>query len=87
MYILLSDHPYFVAVQYHPEYISRPMKPAPPYFGLLLASCGKLQSYLSRGCRLSPRSRISESDTSGDEEELVAELARLNSKTNASDSS
>lgn len=49
------DHPYFVGVQYHPEFTSRPIKPSPPYFGLLLASAGKLQSYLQKGCRLSPR--------------------------------
>lgn len=52
---LSSDHPYFVGVQYHPEFTSRPIKPSPPYLGLLLASAGKLQSYLQKGCRLSPR--------------------------------
>jgi hypothetical protein len=51
----LDDHPYFVATQYHPEYLSRPLKPSPPFFGLILASVGKLHSYVSRGCRLSPR--------------------------------
>ena len=30
-------HPYYVAVQYHPEYISRPLSPSPPYLGLILA--------------------------------------------------
>lgn len=49
------DHPYFVGVQYHPEFTSRPIKPSPPYLGLLLASAGKLPSYLQKGCRLSPR--------------------------------
>ncbi len=29
------DHPYFVGVQYHPEYISRPLKPSAPYLGLI----------------------------------------------------
>ncbi|MGH0144013.1 UNVERIFIED_CONTAM: hypothetical protein FKN15_014167 [Acipenser sinensis] len=56
--IELDDQPYFVGVQYHPEFTSRPIKPSPPYFGLLLAAAGKLNSYLQRGCRLSP-SRIS----------------------------
>ena len=50
-----SDHPYFVGVQYHPEFTSRPIKPSPPYFGLLLAASGKLQGYLQKNCRLSPR--------------------------------
>uniref|UniRef100_A0A671WRY8 CTP synthase n=1 Tax=Sparus aurata TaxID=8175 RepID=A0A671WRY8_SPAAU len=53
--IELEDHCYFVGVQYHPEFTSRPIKPSPPYFGLLLAAAGKLQSYLNKGCRLSPR--------------------------------
>jgi len=30
-----KDHPYFVGVQYHPEYISRPLKPSAPYLGLI----------------------------------------------------
>lgn len=54
-YIIVPDHCYFVGVQYHPEFTSRPIKPSPPYFGLLLAAAGKLQSYLSKGCQLSPR--------------------------------
>jgi CTP synthase len=33
--IIFLDHPYFVAVQYHPEYISRPLKPSAPYLGLI----------------------------------------------------
>uniref|UniRef100_A0A3B4U3E4 CTP synthase n=1 Tax=Seriola dumerili TaxID=41447 RepID=A0A3B4U3E4_SERDU len=53
--IELEGHNYFVGVQYHPEFTSRPIKPSPPYFGLLLAAVGKLQSYLAKGCRLSPR--------------------------------
>lgn len=51
----VSDHPFFVGVQYHPEFLSRPIKPSPPYFGLLLASVGRLPHYLQKGCRLSPR--------------------------------
>jgi CTP synthase len=33
--IELENHPYFVGVQYHPEYISRPLKPSAPYLGLI----------------------------------------------------
>lgn len=54
-FMFVPDHCYFVGVQYHPEFTSRPIKPSPPYFGLLLAAAGKLQSYLSRGCHLSQR--------------------------------
>ncbi len=44
-----------MGVQYHPEYLTRPLCPSPPYLGLLLASSDKLQDWLSRGYRLSPR--------------------------------
>ena len=37
----MSDHPYFVGVQYHPEYLTRPLSPSPPYLGLLLACLGQ----------------------------------------------
>lgn len=60
----LEHHPYFVACQYHPEYLTRPLKPSPPYLGLILAACGKLDQYLSRGCRMSP----TDSPESSDEE-------------------
>ena len=32
-----SMHPFFVGVQYHPEYLTRPFKPSPPYKGLIQA--------------------------------------------------
>ncbi|KAG8223562.1 hypothetical protein J437_LFUL003026, partial [Ladona fulva] len=67
----LAGHPYFVATQFHPEYLSRPLSPSPPYLGLILASIGKLSSYISRGCRLSPRQHHSDEDFS-DEDNLVA---------------
>jgi CTP synthase len=34
----LSDHPYFVATQAHPEFKSRPMKPSPLFDGLIKAA-------------------------------------------------
>tara|TARA_B100000989_G_scaffold138308_1_gene102831 strand:+ start:1408 stop:3030 length:1623 start_codon:yes stop_codon:yes gene_type:complete len=37
----LNDHPYYVGVQYHPEFKSRPEKPSPPFLGLLLAADGQ----------------------------------------------
>ncbi|WAR06957.1 PYG1B-like protein [Mya arenaria] len=43
------------------KYISRPMKPSPPYFGFLLASSGKLQGFVNRGFRKSPNMEYSES--------------------------
>ncbi|KAF9203797.1 CTP synthase ura7 [Haplosporangium sp. Z 27] len=43
----LADHPYFVGVQYHPELLTRPLKPSPPFIGLILAATGNLEEYLS----------------------------------------
>lgn len=37
----LKGHPYFVGVQYHPEFLSRPLKPAPLFVGLLEASLSR----------------------------------------------
>jgi CTP synthase len=32
------DHPFFVGTQYHPEFLSRPLQPAPLFLGLLEAA-------------------------------------------------
>jgi CTP synthase len=45
----LPGHPYYVGVQYHPEFKSRPLQPSPPFHGLVLAATGQLQDYLSEG--------------------------------------
>ncbi|MFN8411841.1 MAG: gamma-glutamyl-gamma-aminobutyrate hydrolase family protein [Anaerolineales bacterium] len=37
----LADHPYMVASQFHPEFLSRPMKPHPLFMGLLKAAKDK----------------------------------------------
>ena len=34
----LEGHPYYVGVQYHPEFKSRPGRPSPPFLGLLMAA-------------------------------------------------
>lgn len=65
----IEGNHFFVGVQFHPEYISRPLKPSPPYLGLILASTGKLDEFLKRGGRLSPRTSISEDDE--DAQELI----------------
>jgi CTP synthase len=36
-----SIHPFFLGLQAHPEFKSRPLKPSPPFRGLILASAGK----------------------------------------------
>ncbi len=39
----LNDHPYYVGVQFHPEFKSRPGRPSPPFLGLLKAATGQLK--------------------------------------------
>ena len=34
----LAEHPYMVASQFHPEFLSRPMKPHPLFVGLMKAA-------------------------------------------------
>lgn len=38
----LRDHPWFVGVQFHPEYLSRVLRPSKPYLGFVAASAGVL---------------------------------------------
>ena len=64
----LANHPFYCAVQYHPEYISRPLAPSPPYLGLILASVGKLQSFLAHGLQSNTPTRTSSEAEESDEE-------------------
>ncbi|KAI6655120.1 CTP synthase 1-B-like [Oopsacas minuta] len=59
----LKGHYYFVGCQYHPEYLTRPLKPSPPYLGLILAATHKLSSYFAQGNRThSPSNSLQSSD-------------------------
>jgi CTP synthase len=40
--IELKDHPWYVGVQFHPEYLSRVLDPSRPYLGFVAASAGLL---------------------------------------------
>ncbi|XP_021281393.1 CTP synthase-like [Herrania umbratica] len=44
----LPGHPFYVGVQFHPEFKSRPGKPSAPFLGLILSARGQLEAYLSR---------------------------------------
>ncbi|KAE8454040.1 CTP synthase ura7 [Mollisiaceae sp. DMI_Dod_QoI] len=43
----LKDHPWFVGVQFHPEYLSKVLKPSRPYLGFLAASAGCLDQVMA----------------------------------------
>lgn len=45
----LADHPWFVGVQFHPEYLSRVLRPSKPYLGFVAASAGCLEAVLAKG--------------------------------------
>ncbi|PON72426.1 CTP synthase [Trema orientale] len=42
----LPNHPFYVGVQFHPEFKSRPRRPSPLFLGLILAATGKLETHL-----------------------------------------
>ncbi|CAI9266089.1 unnamed protein product [Lactuca saligna] len=42
----LPTHPFYVGVQFHPEYKSRPGKPSALFLGLVLAATGQLEAYV-----------------------------------------
>ena len=44
----LKDHPWFVGTQYHPEYLSRVLRPSKPYLGFVAASAGCLEEILAK---------------------------------------
>lgn len=43
----LRDHPWFVGVQYHPEYLSRVLRPSMPYLGFVAAAAGCLDRVMA----------------------------------------
>lgn len=66
----LDNHIYYVATQFHPEYLTRPLKPSPPFLGLMLAANGKLKSYLDNDCRFTPNESCSEDECDGNLKEI-----------------
>merc|ERR1712087_692956 len=38
----LAQHPFFLGCQFHPEFKSGPLRPSPPFQGLIKASAGLL---------------------------------------------
>lgn len=47
----LKTHPFYVGVQFHPEYLSRVLEPSKPYLGFVAASGGCLEELLTRARR------------------------------------
>ena len=72
----LKNHPFYAAVQYHPEYLSRPMRPSPPYLGLILAATGKLEAFMAKGCQIRENKAENEGFSSEDEDEALSNLVK-----------
>ncbi|CAL5197303.1 unnamed protein product [Lathyrus oleraceus] len=47
----IPNHPYFVGVQFHPEFKSRPGRPSPVFLGFIAAACGQLEAVLQHSSR------------------------------------
>ena len=45
----IPGHPFFVALQAHPEFKSRPMRPSPPFAGFVAAALGGRQGSAASG--------------------------------------
>ncbi len=56
--IELKNHPFFIACQYHPEFLSRPGKPHPLFSGLIQAAQLRVPSSPSEA--FNPKSKIIE---------------------------
>jgi CTP synthase len=39
----LIDHPWYIGVQFHPEYLSSVLQPSRPYLGFMAAATGRLE--------------------------------------------
>jgi CTP synthase len=51
-------HPWFVGVQFHPEYLSRVLAPSKPYLGFVAASAGCLDDVMERAGEMGVTERL-----------------------------
>jgi hypothetical protein len=56
--IELSDHPWFVGVQFHPEFKSRPTKPHPLFQSFVEATVSHHKQIRSQGAKKSARAAV-----------------------------
>jgi len=64
----LKDHPFFVGLQAHPEFCTRPLNPSPPFLGFVAAACApsvleeQLESQMRSFCPPHPQSAMVSED-------------------------
>ncbi|KAJ0263900.1 CTP synthase [Hirschfeldia incana] len=64
----LQNHPYFVGIQFHPEFKSRPGKPSALFLGLIAAASGCLEAVLKASgnvSKVSTRTRVANGSAMG----------------------
>ncbi|GAB0094275.1 CTP synthase [Sergentomyia squamirostris] len=73
-----KQHPYYVGTQFHPEYLSRPLKPSPPFVGLIRAATKMTTSKKDPNSAL----KLTQTDeSSGDDEIESQKFSRLKKPT------
>ncbi|EJD05500.1 CTP synthase [Fomitiporia mediterranea MF3/22] len=79
----LGDHPYFVGLQAHPEFCSRPLNPSPPFLGFVASSCGP--SELADQCELQRQTFVPPHPPGAmvDEAEIIRKQGREGDLVNA----
>uniref|UniRef100_A0A8D8S3P2 CTP synthase n=1 Tax=Cacopsylla melanoneura TaxID=428564 RepID=A0A8D8S3P2_9HEMI len=80
----LTSHPYYVAVQFHPEYLSRPLRPSPPFLGLILAAAGKLDAYIDKECRHVTDTDDDDSDYESSDNRQRVQISKVGSSSKLS---
>lgn len=53
--IEIPKHKFFIAVQFHPEFKSRPYRPSPPFCGLIRAAAGLPMKPTTQSGLISPK--------------------------------
>lgn len=67
----IPEKKYYVAVQFHPEYLSRPLRPSPPYVGLLAAASGQLERFASEAKQRNSRKNLPSTPVNNSEDDKI----------------
>lgn len=49
-----ADHPYFVGLQAHPEFCTRPLNPSPAFLGFIASAAGCLDEQIAGQANYEP---------------------------------
>ena len=71
-FIELRSHPFWVGTQAHPEFKSRPERPAPLFLGLVQAALARAEGQVERSSAAAPERRVAFEAAPGDAREREA---------------